>query len=231
MTMTTYDKVSRALYLATGDEWGDSSGCVDRVIIGFADEEYGDRDAVVVAGNWNQTRWQRDGEPPLTAAETFPSRLGDVLEHLGAEVVWLDELTECSGCYRAIRTEADSYSWRPRYAWIEDYGIFCRDCLNEDVEGALVDGGYINDANKCVTWTDTETLSGLGFEHWEPGNPHLYQSSWFEGMDADPHKVLDQIQERFENAEVVFYLDTASQFYCDWSAYVRIPASDDEEEE
>lgn len=65
-----------------GERWGDGYIVTD-VIVGYAEPGYGslslEGDEIVVLGDWNQKRWVRDGEPPLTDEESFPGRLADML--------------------------------------------------------------------------------------------------------------------------------------------------------
>lgn len=218
-TMTTYDRVKRAIRAATGEDYGDGF-TVTAVIDGYA--SHPERDAIVVLGNWNDKRFSvKDGEGPITLAERVPSRLANLLESIGAEIEWCDEWTECNGCYKAIRTEPNSYDWQPEYAWVDGCEIYCTACLMDDPEAALVDGDYIDNAAKCVTWADASMLIGLGFQQWEPSDPHTYEAGWHPGQTDDPNAVLAEIQAADDGVQTVFLLDESSQFYVKFSAWTR----------
>lgn len=225
--MTTYDRVKRAIRAATGEDYGDGMIVTD-VINGYANDP--ERDAIVVLGNWNNKRFtMRDGEGPITLAERVPSRLANLLESIGAEIQWCDEWTRCDGCYKAIRTEPNSY----HYAWVDGCEIYCTACLMGDPESALVDGGYIDNASNCITWADASVLIGLGFEQWEPSDPHTYEAGWHPGQNDDPRAVLAEIQRAYDagTVETVFLLDESSQFYVKFSAWVRpIPTDADDDD-
>ncbi len=222
ITYSTYEKVQRLLKFATGDEYGDGE-IVTAVIDGYAEPGYGTGDDVVVLGNWNTKRHPHDGEPPLTLDESMPARLARSLERVGAKIEWLDEWTECQGCYGAVRMEADSYSWKPYYALVYNE-LLCADCLRDMGEDALTE--YIGDASKCLTWCEPSHVESFGFVKWEPGDEHTYESGWHPGQDDTPQPILDDIRRAYPNAEVVFFLDESSQFYVRFSAYFRLPSED-----
>ena len=206
MTLTTYDKVKRLVEFATGYPYGDGMMVTD-VIDGYAEPGYGSNDSIVVLGNWND----RNGD-------TMPGRLFDALERAGAECEWSDEWTQCQGCFRAVRTQGDSYSWKAFFAETDD-GRYCADCLLEMGNDALAD--YVDDPTKCVTWCEPSHLESLGWVKWEPGNEHDYENGWHPGQTDDPRAILAEIHEASPESSVVFMLDENSQFYMRFSAYTR----------
>jgi hypothetical protein len=220
MTLNVMQAVGWLVKSATGGEYGDG----DRVAgygQGYADGHYGgvdDQTAVWVTGNWNPKRYPREGEPPLTPEENVGPLLAAALERVGAEVEWLDEWTECAECYRLTRTEADSYSWRPANAWVEDVGTVCADCLVKYGEDALPP--YLNDPRMAVTWCDGAHLESLGFVQWEESNPHTYESGWY-GTEDDPKAITASIRREYPDADIIFLLDASEQFRIEFSAYVR----------
>lgn len=216
-TLSTYAKVSRLVNYATGETYGDGEIVTD-VIDGCVEPGY-PTDLLIVLGNWNPTRWVNDRNPaPLTPAETMPARLAHSLERVGAEVEWGDEWSQCQGCFKAVRTEPDSYSWTPSFAFTDD-GFYCHNCMREDGIDALA--GYINDPTKCISWCEPEHVVGLGFLKWEPGNEHNYANGWYPGQDDDPTPILAEIRRQHEDAQVVFFLDSVGQFDLRFSAYFR----------
>lgn len=215
---TTSELASRLVEIATGEPYGDGYVVTD-IIHGYASPRYGSPDAVVVLGDWNTKRYPRGDDAPLTKDETMPARLARVLERVGAECEWLDEWTSCAECYRAIRTESDSYWWLPEYAWIGD-DIVCSACLAEDIGGNVDAGDYVNNPRNAITWCTDAELESAGWTQWAPGDPHDYQNGWHPGQDDDPTKVLESIQ-RETSADVVFRIHDAGQFDMTFRAYTR----------
>jgi hypothetical protein len=227
-TLTTRDKVRRLVRFATGDEYGDGEMVTD-IILGYAEPGYGSvpsgETPIIVLGNWNPRRVPGEDRKSKHPAVTLPKRLGEALERAGAGVHWLDEWARCDGCYRAVRTEPDSYSWQPSYA-LTDGGLLCHDCLRECGEDALDE--YVNDSGRAVTWADGPHLESFGYVKWEPRDPHTYESAHHSGQDDEPADVLAEIQGHYDDARVIFLLDEASQFYVRFSAYVKIESEDEQ---
>lgn len=231
MSTSTYrparvmEKACRLILAATGEEYGDGY-TVTNVIAGYAEPGYSsDPEAVVVLGDWNprpvpgEDRWKSAHKDV-----TLPVRLAAALERVGASIEWHDEWTQCGECYRAVRTSADSYHWKPSYVFLEDAGPTCADCLVGYGEDALTD--YLNDATKCITWTEPSHVESLGFVKWAPGNEQTYESGWHPGQNDDPAAILADIQREEPGADVVFFLDESSQFYIRFSAYIRDAVTD-----
>lgn len=184
------------------------------IYLGTVEPGYGGDDTVLVSGNWNSKR--RYNESPTWASE-HPVRLGNALESVGAELVWMDEWAQCAECYRVVRTEPDSYIWKPSYIWVDDCGIVCAECVRKDVESVL--GEFINNPNNAFPFD--VSFSELGFEPWEPHNHHVYETGFHSGQDDKPQNVLDDIHHLFPNAEVVFSIDHVGQFDVRWLAHFR----------
>jgi len=229
----TMDKATRLIRAATGEEYGDGYTVTD-VATEYAEPGYRSDSGVIVFGNWNPPRYPKDGDEPLTKAERLAPRLADALEGIGADVEWLDEWAMCEECHRAVRTEGDSYSWRPSYAWQNECEIVCTDCLLADMDTSLEP--YVNEPTKAVTWCDAAQLVDAGWELWEPPPKTVgdlirqgqgaarggrYQSGWHEGMDDKPDEVFAKIRDVLPEVDVVFLLDENSQFYISFSAWTR----------
>jgi len=84
-----------------------------RTYQGYADV-FDDDNRPVIAANWNRV----------------PDDVASMLERHGFHIEWSDEVTDCSDCYGAIRTEPDSYFWRPRFAY-GDGEVVCASCLED----------------------------------------------------------------------------------------------------
>lgn len=172
--------------------------------IGYAEPGYGATDTVIVFADWN-------------AVELQP--LADAIEATdGAELEWSDEWHRCDECHRAVRTQPDSHSWRPYYAWIGDCVIVCGDCLREDVAGYL--DSYRNDPDNAVTWANANELSAAGWVQWESDDPHTYETGFHPGQTDNPRRVLQTIRETTD-ADVVFAVNGVGQFDMRWSAWVE----------
>lgn len=216
---TLSEQVGDLLAAELGERWGDGYTVTD-VVHGYAQPGYGSDDAVIVLGNWNPKRWPRGDDPELTDAENVGPRLAELLEDMGAEIEWHDEWTSCAECYRAIRTQADSYSWTMFGAWIDDAGYVCADCLRADMDTALED--YVNNADNAVTWASAADMVAAGWTQYAPEDPHTYESGWHPGQTDDPHRVLESIREDMgADTDVVFLIDSVGQFDMRFSAWTR----------
>lgn len=216
----TYDAVRAILADELGEEWGDGYTVMD-VVSGYAEPGYGSDESVVVMGNWNPKRFPRGDDAPLTHEENVGPRLAERLENVGAELEWYDEWATCGECYRAVRTQGDSYSWKPYYV-MGECEFTCADCAREDVDTYLE--GYVNNPQNAVTWCGPVELNAAGWEQYAPGDPQQYQNGWHPGQTDNPHDILDGILADDPDAEVIFLLDANSQFYMEFSAWVKVEA-------
>lgn len=93
---------------------------------GYAEPGYTDPDCGIIAtGNWNNiTNW-RDGQ--LWTVSNVPGRILKLFEKLGIECEWSDEWCYCTNCEKLVRTEPDSYSWKPSYTMGEGE-LWCKEC-------------------------------------------------------------------------------------------------------
>jgi hypothetical protein len=222
----TYEKAKWLVKTVTGEEYGDGMTVTD-IISGYAEPGYGPTDSVIVLGNWNPRTLDRDSAIYGTKANNLMPRLAEALENVGACIEWSDEWVSCNGCYRAVRTQGDSYSWQPYYAWQNECEIYCADCMIADGEDSLRE--YVNDSTKCVTWCEPSHVESFGYVKYAPGDPITYENGWHPGQTDDPSVILDAILEEMPDASVVFFLDENSQFYSRFSAYVKVDSEDSED--
>lgn len=192
---------------------------VTDLISGYAEPGYGSDESVIVLGNWNPARFPREGDAPLTDEENIGPRLAERLEAAGAELEWLDEWYSCQECYRAVRSQADSYSWKPYWVMANGCEIICADCARQDPETYLEE--YVNNANNAVTWLTSAEMVAAGWEQWEPGNPQQYQNGWHPGQNDNPHDILAEVHRETNGTDVVFLLDASGQFDVHFSAWIR----------
>lgn len=226
---TILERAHRLIKAATGEEYGDGEVVTD-ICVGYAEPGYGNDETVVVFGNWN------DGRPTPSAPITsrVPSRLFNALERIGAECQWLDEWTRCTECYRAMRTESDSYRWTMYGSFSED-GYVCADCMKKYPLDYLTEGldysetgTYVNNANNAVTWLTSAELSAIGFTQWQADDPQTYENGWHPGQTDDPHAILALIRKSTE-ANVVFLIESVGQFDMRFSAWTQDPTDDEED--
>jgi hypothetical protein len=137
-------------------------------------------DVVIVTGNWNapdyydrvtQARVVHEGADIIV-------RLGKALERIGCDVEWSDQHAMCDECYRCIRTDADSMSWRPDFH-VGDGCITCVSCLMSSVYTEDVSEGFARLA-WCDVWANTVeeagdatdvSLSGCDIDQVAPETP------------------------------------------------------------
>lgn len=217
-TRATLDDVANILERETGERYGDGYVVTD-VVVGYAEPGYGSEDAVIVLGNWNPRRFPRVGEPELTPEENLGPRLAELLEEAGAELEWSDEWYRCEDCYRAFRSQADSYSWKMFGTIVNECEPVCANCLRADVSDYLDE--YRNDPNNAVTWARPADMTAAGWVQWNPnGEPEQYEAGWHPGQDDDPRRILDSIREETEQ-DVVFLVNGVGQFDLRYSAWIE----------
>lgn len=57
----------------------------------------------------------------------FPAEAVNLLERAGFAIEWCDEWSCCDDCGKLVRTEPDSYGWKPFYR-IDGESLLCRNC-------------------------------------------------------------------------------------------------------
>lgn len=93
---------------------------------GYAEPGYTDPECGLIAtGNWNEITSWFDGQ--RTVISNIPKRLGDIFERMGIEIEWSDEWAACSDCQKLVRTQPDSYFWKPSFT-LDDDELVCLEC-------------------------------------------------------------------------------------------------------
>jgi hypothetical protein len=192
-----------------------ASNHIDAVQItsdGYAEPGYTDPEGGLIAfGDWNEVSHWDAGQRKFVVDDDAPVRVAKLLEAGGVELEWSDEWTTCDHCGKALRTKADSYSWKRYYADL-DSGIACGDCIKDDPAEYLK--SLEGQENSCLT-IDID-LEQHGYVLLEQG----YEHGWYGGQDADPRLIAralkDQGVERF-----VFELDRVGQFDLAFSVFVH----------
>lgn len=184
--------------------------CITICTEGYAEPDYSDPTSGIVAfGNWNNvTRY--DGHD-FQEVDDSVGRVAALLEKLGVELDWSDEWTICDGCHKAVRTQANSYRWRPSYACTDD-GITCHECIAnaptdylESLEG---------DSNRCVT-IDLD-LEAAGYKLLSDD----YQNGLYGGQSDRPDLVAEALREQ-GISRFIFNLDSTGQFDMSFSVWVH----------
>lgn len=205
----TMKRVNAVLAALGESDFWQTQDVVYEVYSGTIESGYGDDDTVLVAGNWNSRR------NALAWESQHPIRVANALESVGAECVWYDEWSQCSNCFRAFRTQPDSYSWTPSYIWANECEMVCAECVLGNPEP------YIDEyVNQVKVFPFDIPLSKYGFNIWNIGRS--YESGWHPGQDDDPGAIQEMILEAHPDAEVLFELDAQGQFDMRFSAYYRI---------
>ncbi len=168
---------------------------------GYAEPGYGDGGDgdCVLFGDWNP----KGGD-----------RLSTLAEACGASIEWCDEWTECTDCGKAVRTQADSYSWTRSYVeWSGD--ITCHECLeDDDHKREFIEQELEGEPTKADTldWD----LEGLGYIRMDED----FQNGLYGGQSANPHKIASALRERGVE-RFVFQIDSVGQFDARFSCWLH----------
>jgi hypothetical protein len=138
----------------------------------------------------------------------FPRDIGDILGRAGWSIEWSDQWTTCSGCGKALRSQADRYDWQPSYITTSDCDYHCLECLTTDDIEALEDN-----PRTAVNLSSID-LKEHGYREIQCG----YESGWHTGMSDDPVKIYNELVEH-GHERLLFVIDESSQFYitfCVW---------------
>lgn len=162
--------------------------------------------------------WDRDrviAPDDLHSVQEHHPRLWQQLEDQGVVTEWCDEWIVDHEHGKAYRTQPDCYQWQPT-AIITDVG----DLLTPDHDIEEWIGYMVNTPTRCLpraVFTEGD-LRAAGFEPYNG----LYENGWHPGQNDDPRQITDKIRaERGDDLDIVFYLDGTSQFYIEFTAWVR----------
>jgi len=139
------------------------------------------------------------------------------LEEQGVELEWADEWEIDREHSKAYRKTGDSYGWTRSFVW-DDYG----NMLTPDSDIDEWMGWAINSYDRCLADSmvgDVNAkLTAAGYERW---NDDPLENGWHPGQDDTPQEAARRIRIEHPNADVIFTLDEASQFYSRFSAWYR----------
>lgn len=164
---------------------------------GYAEPGYSDPKASILFANWNGCS----------------QRVQDILERAGYSLEWEDEWSTCSGCGKAVRTTADSYSWQQSFWMPEDSGeIFCVECIDpaEYLESLH------NKTRHCATIHDINPAEH-GYVQLQDG----FENGFHPHQNDDPKAIYKSLREKGENRPLIFVLDSTGQFDISFSIWAK----------
>lgn len=167
---------------------------------GYADPENG-----IVFADWNPPKMEQAAR---------------ILEKLGCETEWDDEWSTCDQCGRAVRTEPDSYSWKPSFI-MTDGGIDCKACLLDDPESYVDD--FLRNNDKMADTFDVD-LASLGYERIEEG-----ENGFHPGQNDTSQSILKKAKEILHGRDFVFQIETKEQFSLSFSLWAKLETQDETE--
>jgi hypothetical protein len=153
-----------------------------------------------------------------------PSNIVDYMEAAGYELEWSDEWVIDYDYSKAYRCSPSSYDWEPSFRYTE-----CGDMLTPD-DSDINDwiSEHENKPNKVLpSFITGVQLAALGYEKYGED----YESGLHQGMDADPRKIYQQVQDEFKPTSVVFRMEGTSQFYITFECWYLVEHEEEEEEE
>lgn len=137
----------------------------------------------------------------------FPRGVCDILKKYGYSCDWEDQFAKCDGCYKALQTAPDSYSWQPSYISTDD-GYLCLECLTTDD----IDNAYQNQPDRAVNSNGID-LTKHGYVEIQCG----FESGWYPGQNDNPREIYDSLKDRYQG--IVFQISGVGQFdigFCVW---------------
>ena len=160
----------------------------------YAEPGYTDPKAGVLLGNWNHCS----------------RRVADLLEKAGYELEWEDEWTDCSMCYRAVRTSPDCYSWQRSYVLLHDSELICHECMlaDEDLMKEWLEELENNHRQAVRSWVE---------------------NGWHPGQDDDPEEILEQALTEKPDGKFLFRISGVGQFDVDFELWQKAEAVQTEE--
>jgi hypothetical protein len=139
------------------------------------------------------------------------------LKEQGVELQWRDEWQIDYEHDKAYRTTAEGYDWTPSFVH-DDYG----EMITPDHDIDTWIAWALNSTDRCLADSmvgDVDAkLTAAGYQRW---NDDPLENGWHPGQDDTPQDAARRIRIEHPNADVIFTLDEASQFYSRFSAWYR----------
>lgn len=163
---------------------------------GYAEPGYTDPRMSVLVADWNRVSRQTVHH----------------LEAAGYATEWCDEWAECSTCTKAVRTQANSYSWKRAYAEV-DGDIMCQNCVKKDTEAYL---DALRGNPRAVHTLDSVDLAEQGYSRFDRD----FENGFHPGQDDSPQAIATVL--RAQGIEdFIFSLDGVGQFDVRFGVWMR----------
>lgn len=169
----------------------------------YAEPGYDTPKRGVLFANWNQ----------------YPSKLTDVLERAGYAIEWSDEWSTCDDCGKAVRTEANSYSWQRSYELIGECSIVCHACVDWPA--------YLESIEDEPHHACTRSCDPSEHGYVRLSDEGEYENGFHPGQNDSPAKILVALHERGTRG-VVFRVSDVRQFDVRFETWVRVGQKDEE---
>lgn len=168
--------------------------------------------------------WNDDSKPIIVINwNYFHQRAASLIERLGYEIDWPDEIVMCDNCYKATHTSPQCYGDLQTAHLADDYAL-CPKCALERFEDDILPGLINNPRSADKTGID---LTQFGFEKYNG----TFENGWHPGQTDDPKRILKDRLSAWPTAEVVFQISDAGQFDIHFTCWYRFPQTEDETEE
>jgi hypothetical protein len=214
---------AQALVAAVLETDGQGYG-VENWAADYAEPGYHTPEKGILFGNWNtRTRWNKETNTS-EVIDKRPARFAAIAEHIGYELEWSDEWSTCEDCGKAVRTSADSYSWTPSYAIVNECTILCADCLANDPQDYLDELNGNDQACLTVDMHAHIDLSAYGYHKF---NADRYESGFHPGQTDNPREIAKQLRKQGIE-DFIFVQAEQSQFYIKFDVYVKESNEDED---
>jgi len=147
------------------------------------------------------------------------SKVVKLLAACGVDSAFYDEWTTCTECYKAVRTQPDSYGWKRSYFLFHDCEVVCHECIAEDPEPYLE--ALSGDPNKAITIDSVDPEEHGYTEVWAE-----FENGLHGGQMDSPHAIARAFEERGW-ADFVFSITSVGQFDVKFKVYVRTSVHDE----
>lgn len=126
---------------------------------------------------------------------------------------YYDSYYVCDGCNKAYRL--------PEYGmqdyWVTNYGIYCSDCVKEDLIDDYIDNYLVDEPTHANTILDVDMIQNKGFEK---ANEDGYENGWY-GTTDDPREIYQNLKRVYPNSDVLFDITSSNPFAVYFDVYIR----------
>lgn len=199
-------------------EYLEKHNCYPEYYHGITEQGYDDKPLLVA--DWN-IYYEDNGKKHIS--HKLLSWAEDYFEDI--EFSWNDEWTNCSDCYKAVRTSPTHYGWLPSYMWTSDCSIACVECYEDQAEDIIET--YRNDTNKAIMPEFYPILEQNGFICYSPDEYcKCFETGFHPGQNDDPKRVAKDIESELPNYDYIFKINSCGQFDLQWSVFLRKQETD-----